>query len=303
MTAPLIHIGYPKCASTFLQNSVFPRSPDLFVGARWADTGFDRFVLSDDVDFDARSVAQEFSAPAGERHRTPVLSNENYVGGAAARVDWLVPTADRFARTFPDAKVIIIVREQRSMVLSLYRQLVKRGASLGLRDAITSAGAAGYYPRLRIERLRYHVAVQTYLERFGVDNVRVLAYEHLAHDSAAFVHDVISFGAGHDATLAPPRGQRENVGYRGLTLETRRQLNKASAENYNGPGGPHWSFRAAQRATLLADRFLPAAAHEAREAAYRTVVEDEVGDRFNESNRRLAELTGLDLAGLGYRVT
>jgi hypothetical protein len=296
----LVHIGFPKCASSFLQLDVFPRIAGLHIEKPWSNLAFDRFVLTDPFDFDPVRVAGEFGAADG---LVPVITNENLVGGPGARTGtWLATTADRIHETFPEAKILLVVREQRSMVLSLYRQLVKRGEHTALREAIQPTGAPGYHPRLRLERLRYHLAVQAYLDRFGADRVLVIPFELLRNDAQGFVDAVASFATGAEpGTLRGPF-EKVNEGYRGFTLETRRTLNRVAAENYTGPGGPPLSFRAANKFSLAMHMAVPDSMHRRTETIHRETVAEVVGDMFVESNRLLGQQTGLDLAGLGYMV-
>lgn len=296
---PIIHIGFPKCASTFLQNTVFAHSAGLYTRREWQALCFDHFVLKDEGDFDTNSARESFRGPLTGPHLTPVISNENLVGGAAARYDWMVPTADRLVRAFPTARVLMVVREQRSMGLSLYQQLIKRGESVKLREAISPTGAPGYYPRLRLERLRYDLAVQTYVDRFGPDRVRVLAYEELVADPGVFIQKVLEF-AGSAEVKQNFSQDRQNVGFKGFTVDARRRINKVAAENYTGPGGPSMSFRLAGKFSSITDHAVPDSLHEKRRVAHQSVMADVVGSQFAESNHRLAEMTGLDLASLGY---
>ena len=57
----------------------------------------------------------------------PRLSGHPYSGGYDSRM-----IADRVAEVFPEARILIVIREQRSMIVSTYKQYVNAGGEARL---------------------------------------------------------------------------------------------------------------------------------------------------------------------------
>jgi hypothetical protein len=81
-------------------------------------------------DFDAATVRSEFEPMLADAEREgllpivsfPRLSGHPYSGGYDSR-----PIADRIAQVFPEARILIVIREQRSTIVSTYKQYVHAG--------------------------------------------------------------------------------------------------------------------------------------------------------------------------------
>ena len=61
----LIHVGYPKCASTFLQVSVLPHIPHIEFVGKWNNRRFLETILCPEIDFDPKDAAA--TIPAGDK--------------------------------------------------------------------------------------------------------------------------------------------------------------------------------------------------------------------------------------------
>lgn len=124
MRLVLIHIGYPKTGSVWLQDRIFEKSCRGF--SRVPTNIVDRYILEPDWStFDAESAKEKLKAvirTARDNSLTPVLSsvllcgNANLNGGANGSM-----YADRLRTLLPDSKVLIVIREQRSWLDSFYR--------------------------------------------------------------------------------------------------------------------------------------------------------------------------------------
>ena len=61
---------------------------------------------------------------------SPVVSFERFSGNPFSGGYDSKEIADRLVRVFPDARVLVIVREQRSMIVSTYKKYVREGGAL-----------------------------------------------------------------------------------------------------------------------------------------------------------------------------
>ncbi|QKG80909.1 hypothetical protein [Tenuifilum thalassicum] len=81
---------------------------------------------------------------------------------------------------FPEAKVLIFIRRQQSLIASAYQQYVKNGGTFGFRRWLYSGEVFWF------EHLLYDNLISHYKKLFGDDSVYVYLYENLKEDISAF---------------------------------------------------------------------------------------------------------------------
>lgn len=206
MTRHLLHIGYPKSGSTYLQRW-FAKHPQL----AYVEGGIAGFR---DVYAMARAGTKGGSAPLYRVTSCEGLSAPQPDAGQivvdydrARAVD--LPAAQRHVcetlhDLFPNATVLIVTRGFRSMILSSYSQFVRSGgdAELGQLAAVAMAGPG----HAEFDYLVYDHLIGAYTERFGAGNVIVMPYELLRDDPHAFTR-ILSERLG----IEPVQGSRERV--------------------------------------------------------------------------------------------
>ncbi|MFA6113598.1 MAG: sulfotransferase [Sphingomonas sp.] len=178
MTRHLIHIGYPKTGSTFLQHWFAAHPQIAYVHGGIA--GFRNLyamvaeAAAGETDYLWRVTSHEALASpfpdAGKRNIDLTWPGEGTPAERQARACALL------ADLFPDAHVLIVTRGFRSMILSSYSQYVRVGGTDDLETQIWQGGENPW---------RYDEAIAMYRARFG-DRVIVLPYELLARDPVAF---------------------------------------------------------------------------------------------------------------------
>jgi hypothetical protein len=191
------HVGLHKTATTWLQRLVFPSHPQLeVIGAHkhlaHADPLVYQLVATDDVRFDAVDWKKGFQNAVCPAH-TPekllgvsceALSGDMVTGSGCAQA------ARRLASLFPGLKVLLVLREPRSYVLSVYSQYVKRGGSLPFHAFLQDKTIPGLGLAAKID---YQSQVLFYNDVFGAENVLVLPYELLVKSNQAFLDAVVPF--------------------------------------------------------------------------------------------------------------
>ena len=176
MTKVVLHIGYHKSASTFLQKAfeTWPVNYVPFVGP-------DRQMLNMVQGLGVFDVAG-FNAwlklnHPGSSNRVTVLSHEELSGHphgyASVRAS---EVATNLKELFPKAKILIVVRNQLDYVRSLYtfRVAIKGSEFRSFRRFIKEEVDRGL-----LEHLQYSKLVERYQQLFGKDNVVVLPMEWL----------------------------------------------------------------------------------------------------------------------------
>lgn len=303
---PLVHIGYHKTGTTWLQNHVFV--PERGYQAPWtvrSGEAIEHLVLSNEFRFQPETVRSAFQTaldPAAGQ--VPVISHEDLCGYPVLHRYYGASVARRLHAVFPGARILMVVREQRSALLSLYRQYIKQGGQWPLAVFIGSgAERPGFRPICRLDHLEYHLLVEHYQALFGPEQVLVLPYEWLREDPLGFENAIHDFVA--NPTRATEHLPAANVGEGGVALAGRRIFNRFYQRSplWNG----HWQslplgYRAGNKACQWLNRAVPRRWHQRVETALRAQINDRVGDYYRESNQRLASLMGRDLSRWDYRL-
>jgi hypothetical protein len=302
---PLLHIGYHKTGTTWLQHRVFnagsfgmPVSPNrLFMDF----VSMHSFAHPDPA---TTAALRSGCAAIAADGRQPVLSQERlsgspHSGGHDSRL-----IADRLKTAFSAARVLIVIREQRQIIRSNFLQYVTVGGPLPF-EKYTQPARRGWkrLPTFRFDFFEYHHLIAYYHQLFSPEAVLVLPYEQLRADPEGFVA-AISRHVDAPPPMSVPMDP-VNVSSPALAAGLKRWANRVLVRDALNPsalvdgnrvnGGLR---RAVHRVALTA----PAAVRDRAESRLTSKLDAAVGTRYRESNARTAELTGLDLAAWGYQL-
>ena len=187
MAQHLIHIGYPKAGSTFLQ-AWFERHPEL----RYMPGGLGGFH---DV--------YEMARPPGRAYKYYVTSFEGlstpHESAGGVRLDFGGAEPERqdpvkenqasvcavLKSVFPGSRVLIVTRGFKGMIISAYSQSVRMGGRLHLEGMCQKLAE-----RLQNDAQHYYdydYLIRLYGEAFGEENLIVMPYDLLRDDEAKFL--------------------------------------------------------------------------------------------------------------------
>ena len=309
----LVHIGYHKTGTNWLQDEVFgnPETGYGWLGKRPLTHPVHRLVRDRPLEFDADALRAEFAPlvrKAEDAGLVPVvsfprLSGHAFSGGYDSR-----ELADRVHAVFPDAGILIVIREQRSTIVSTYKQYVPAGGVSTIESFLSPDPESRRVPRFDFGHFAYDRLIRYYHSLFGRDSVRVLPYEQFVRDPRGFVAAIGDFGGrpvpGNVLDRLPYR-KRSNRAQSALAVELSRPLNlfgKRSDLNPEPIVESKLVFSLAKQIRRLDPSKVPVLHERAArsEAELRRIVEERVGERYVESNRATAELTGLDLSSYGW---
>jgi hypothetical protein len=303
----LIHVGLHKTGTTWLQDRVFVNNK-LGFESPWgpmASPAVAEFMLVDPLSFDAQATLNRLGpnvdAARGKGY-IPVLSHEG-LSSRPVRGTYYAPTvAKRLKEVFPEARVVIGIREQTGMILSLYRQFVRNGGVYSLKQFVgTGSEPQGWSPLCRLDFFHYDRFVRLYQDLFGEDNVLVQPLELLRDDEALYLRRLLNFAGSSGDPQDLTQAGASNVGWGGQTLELFRFFSRFAVRNPLGPKQP-WSVRNAQRVCYKIDGVIPKSRHKKIEARWKSYITERCTGRFEESNSTLAKMTDLDLGEMGYPV-
>ncbi|MGB7930997.1 MAG: hypothetical protein WCH04_02010 [Gammaproteobacteria bacterium] len=309
---PLIHIGYHKTATTWLQRELFcinsnvfvPLSPDnnpnvgKYLGRQFIRDR-DGYLLSP-FDLNRDVILQELEFILGKIDiggRVPVLSYERlsgnpHSGGFDARV-----IAERIQACFPDARIFCVIREQQEILLSTYFQYLKIGGTDTLKTYL-SRSYDGRRPGFSPAHFNYIDLVSCYCRLFRRENVLILPYEMFRNQAGLFLEKLgmfVSLDISDRVDRAEIRYNKRADDAITPRLPFLNLLLESSSVNAYSP----LRTPLARPLLRLTNRLLPL-----NSGAYAKKLRQQigaiVGDRYRAGNRRLSELIGIDLSAYGY---
>ena len=307
---PLVHIGYHKTGSRWLRFLFFgnPRTGFGWVDKNGPDHPVRRLVGARSLEFDAEASRAEFS-PLLERIEaeglSPVVSFERFSGNPFSGGYDSKEIADRLASVFPGSRVLMVVREQRSMIVSTYKQYVREGGALSPTKFMTPPTSRSMrIPWFDFRHFEYDRLLAYYRSLFAPEAVLALTYEQFVADPRTFVAEIARFAGkplSEEALDSLRFDRKTNPGPPATAIAARRMLNGIGVCSDLNPAPPLSSpvfWRLGKRIDRLS--LAPRQTVEREEAKLRRAVEEVVAERYVDSNRRTAELTGVDLAAYGW---
>jgi len=296
---PIIHVGYPKAASTWLQQVLFKNKDAGFL-APWgmrSNGAITQLAVKDKfLSESAQRVFHKGLQEAVKSSLVPVLSHENMSGNPARNQYWGKEVANRIHAIFPEALILIVIREQKSILRSWYKYHIKCGGKRSLDQFINAKTVMSEGKIFRLlEHFEYDLLIGYYQSIFGLNNVLVLPFELLKISKESFVKKIFGFADLNNSIdcidyTEPPK----NVSCKAGRVVLQRQMNYLIQPCNKLP----WLVSSKLSAEI--ERFIPQAIHTRIEKRWQQSIEEQVGDLFHASNQRTSELIKMNLADFGY---
>jgi hypothetical protein len=242
-----------------------------------------------------------------EQGLVPDVSAELDLRVAQLRGQDSVRNAGRLAALFPDAKVLMIVREQRKIILATYKQYVSAGGLLPLDEYLAGHRGMFVWP-FAFEQFEYDRLIRHYQERFGEQNVLALPFELFTEDGREFATRIVRFAGANasEETLAGlPYGRRDNQARPAFAVAAKRRANRVIKQRLTpwAPLDAHDGLgKMVLRATWTVGTRVPQRFHQLLEQRMVETIAEATRGKYRESNARTAELVGFDLARWGYEL-
>jgi hypothetical protein len=329
----VVHVGLAQAGSTTLQRHVFNQIEFGFalLTLNRMETIGKYLELPLAGEFDAQQSAHFFYrrfAEFQDESLVPVISSEGLSDEFLEMEDNFHAEvhARRLREAFGRCKIILIIREQASHLVSKYRKNLetKRRSNVALhaflRDRPLGQRVQTDSDSVFLPILKHHSLVRLYWELFGRENTLVLPFEMMSQQPANFAKRLNTFcGSRIPPHFAFPR---TNVhGARGLSSFYRAYNSVYSPMtismlwflNPRRRWGRRWKGHASfvgrtsnsiqkRLVSLLRSARIVTDAKIAREREAQLVkVRRMLGDYFADSNQLLSEMIGIDLAEFGYK--
>lgn len=302
----LLHVGYHKTGSTWLQKVFFCNAARGFaqIGRPRHNIAQD-FVRPDVFDFSPAYTRELYAGcqdAASAKGLTLVVSHERLSGYPGSGGYDRKQISERLAEVFPGAKVLIVIREQISLICSMYSQYITDGGGLTYKEFFNwPEPGLGRMPYFRYSFYEFDRLIDQYQTLFGKDNVLVLPLELMSRDHEQFLASISRF-CGHDPQ---PVGQMELANEKRpyVMQQCQRIANRLLSRNELGADMlinlPSLPKRFARLRPLF-ETLVPAALDSRLHSRLKEKVSAAAGARYYESNRRTCLLTGLRLDLYGY---
>jgi len=300
----IIHVGFPKSASTLLQRGVFPKLDKLDFFPPRADSEIYRALSL--IDYPGGETARigvirDFASKARASEKPALFSAEHFVmpgNCLATQVPKPVLLLDSsqilslLQKMGEQVRILLVIRRQQDWLESWYQERIKRYETRTFQDMLKAPDFAQ-----TLQLPRYDLVASDLMERFGEKNVFVVPFEFLRSDSERF------FGAIGNAIGVPiPKLHLPVMKGRikPITLVARRNINKLLVAVSRVTGGQSAFDQVLYRMLkkIYAYDFLlgrrPSGKYNFGP------LPDEVIKMYARSNRELESITGLNLKDIGY---
>ena len=309
---PLVHIGLHKTGSSLLQRALFSEPKLGFLQpTHKAELLNNAFVLrdpgepADPVTVDALYRWRDEAMAHG---KVLALSHERLSGYPASGGYDQLEIASRIREAFPNAKVLIVIREQRSVLLSMYLQSISDGSSLSLKRFLSPPEPhIRRQPGFRFSFYEYDKLIRHYFSLFGRGQVKVLPYEWLTVCPDKFAQELEHFTGAQSSektsvldVLDTPTNPALPLAFqllrRHANLMFRTQLSNFGVINVSSTK-LHSMVKKIRGLTTPLHVF-----DKPLKQRYKTLITEETRGKYATSNVAASELIGIDLGELGYDI-
>jgi len=206
----LVHIGYPKAATSWLQRMIFsgvdkrilPLNKSGFVNGTQKSGGeifYDQnppkltgslkypYQTSAFGLFDTRQARYEVETRTNPNAVWTYLSNETWTGHPYSGGVHGAIYLQRIKATLPEAKILITVRNPVSAIISAYADYMERQSGLCNFSEFITSNKLNQVPRFQINYFNYMELIKEYDDAFGQENVIVIPFELLYQSPEKFI--------------------------------------------------------------------------------------------------------------------
>jgi hypothetical protein len=288
MNSPLIHIGYPKSGTTWFQNNFYPRVRNAVYIPR-KDVQ-DHIIRPYAIGFDADASLRFFNQ---QKENSIIICEELLLasvrsGGFNGFVTKEI--GHRLKSIFPEARIVIFIRNQIDLIASAYGQYIKGGGREGIDDYLFHSKARFYVDlfQFSFKYLEYDRIMQFYQDLFG-ERLHIFTFEKFVRDSSGFLVDfanVFKLDINVEELDMEPRNKRLNTPTYTRWRNRLRIPPKLSLSNLTGGRFDHES--------VFTSRKSPEEILGPKNTNY-------IQQYYRESNQKLIDLFGLeDIREYGY---
>ena len=316
----LIHIGLHKTGTTWLQNELFTQENKVFSPLYSSNTLRGHSTLAEDFIFDIdRNLLSSFDdntdvivnnlktiiSKKESSDKVFVMSHERLSGHpSSSGFDGSI-IANRIKKIFPNGKILIVIREQVSCILSNYFQYLKEGGTKNLTNFL-NVKYDGRVPQFSENYFKYHYLIEFYQNLFGKENVLVLPYELFNKNKSLFFDELGKLFNNTINVSSENFSKNYNIKKNHFMDYKLRFLNRyiKSSSSLNGASILKlYAFKKiALKIKFLMYHFSSERLNRSIKSIFLKEIEQWSIGKFEASNKITCQLTELDLKKIGYKV-
>lgn len=295
MSNRVIHIGFPKTATTFLQWEVFPQLEGInYIDYNACRRLFPYLISLDKLDYELEPVRSAM-VQYEKAEATNLYSFESLCGSPYAYKGMNRSSIAHGLRDLGFNKVIITVRDQAKAIDSFYRQYIVHGGTLRFKDWLDIENKRNWmHKHFSLSYLKYDLLAEHYYQLFGAENVLVL-------DSSSFKSDesiakLVQFIGAERVVQKEVDSKRINASLTNLSTNLLRICNYFTYNTIR-PSQFFTNHISTRNAWLLfkvvLDPYFFRFLSSSKSYLTKYDLKNQVDDYFFESNKKLADLTSI----------
>lgn len=303
MNNALVHIGFHKTGTTFLQKNVFNKQNSLFKNVA-ASSIQELLIAPSSYQYDQKKVNDFFRDRikiAEEEGKIAVFSNERLSGQLHSSDQISKVIAERLHKACPFSKILIVIREQKSMIKSAYYHYLKTRGSYSIEEYLNPPGSKNFH----FDKLEYHKFIGHYYDLFGEQNVLILPYEMLQKEPNKYLTSIFSHLSLEPRAILPNVlfDKKVNKALKPMVLLMQRYFNPFIQPNFRNTGGTFrnkfliFTFKILKKIiNVIPTSFID----KKKDSRLSSKIEHSISGLFDQSNRKTSKLIGIDLNKYGY---
>ncbi len=187
MKKRIIHIGYPKTASTWLKKNFFPLSNQFQLIEE--KVVIDQIIRPNALTFNPVQTKTFFTS---NFHNNVIISESMLSGSLVMTGNNGVYTKEicyRLNEIFPDSRIVILIRNQPDIIASSYLEYIRKGGSYSIDRYLWRT--INIPIEFRLEFFEYDLIIDLYKRTFGRNNIHIFFYEDFASNPKDFIANMI----------------------------------------------------------------------------------------------------------------
>ena len=303
----VLHIGFSKCASTFLQ-AFFEDHPEIFLVNQshyFSPFEFGLFARGRDW-YQSKFVgaaATQVTLESDEHIVMPLF--HPVLKSAATTLESVEEVANRIKATCDTTRIIMVVRSQAELIASRYSEYLLCGGKLDFGGFVEeqlncSVDGVSYFQNF------YYEIARRLSEHFGQENVLVLLQEELQRDEKSVIDRLCKFiGVSQFQPVKRDMASRR-VGLSVLGMKIVTQFNKLVVKECKMSFKeaevriPFLLYKVLLRGYRYIDHALPDSIKGSKSSLLTPEIKRRVMQVFEDDNKKLAAFLQKDLSKLGY---
>ena len=213
---PIIHIGFPRTGTSWLQTNFFPFVKNCTYIPRKIIQ--EKLIHPSSLSFNA-DILRELK----KNSKRVIISEEMITGRVrAGNVNHLFfkEYIGRLKRAFPNAHYILVIRNQLTAIQSMYNLYIEKGGTYKLKRFLSEEFRLQQLQLFAKEYYNYENTLNYLSESINVNNFSVFLYEDLTFDQKGFVSKLVGdFGLELDLPTIRLDPVNESLSERDLKLK------------------------------------------------------------------------------------